>query len=100
VQVRYTEPYVVLALGPGTYTLEERQALVSSTEAKALLAKHRYTIEPDAAALYIFAGGSEATFLRDHIVVPKPLALLKRGGASLEVSLEGAGDAVRTVGLR
>jgi hypothetical protein len=100
VKLRVTEPYVALALSPGTYTLEQRQALVSSTEAKALLAKHPYTVTPDAAALYIFlARGSKAASLRDHIIVPKPLALWKPGDAPLEVSLEGSGDDVRIVGL-
>jgi hypothetical protein len=101
VKVRGPEPYVALALGPGTYTLEQRQALVPSTEARALLAKHPYTVTPDAAALYIFlARGSEGSSLRDHIIVPRPLALWKRGDTPLEISLEGSGDDVRIVGLR
>ena len=101
VKVPFPKPFVVLAVGPGTYTLEQRQALVSSAEARELLAKHRYTVEPDVPALYIFAGkGSESAFLRDQFLVPRPLAIWKRDDTPLEVFLERSGDDVRITGLR
>jgi len=101
-KTRHPKPYVLLVLGPGTYTLEQRQALLTSKDAKDVLARHPYVLTPEVPSLYFFAGAaSEGDFLHEHFSIPTPLALWKNDDAPLEVLLERtSGDDVRIVGIR